>query len=51
MVEYVKESWQIFLANLNEIAGTRGALALVFLFAVFLVFWKISSGFGSQKND
>ena len=49
MVTYVKESWQIFLANLGEIAGTKGALALVFLFAVFLVFWKASKGFGSQK--
>jgi len=35
MVEYVKKSWQIFLANMNEIAGAKYALALVFLFAAF----------------
>ena len=51
MVEYVKESWHIFVANLGELTGTKGVLALVFLFAVFLVFWKASKGFGSQKKE
>jgi len=51
MVNYVIESWQIFTANMGELAGARGALVLVFLLAVFLVFWKASNGFGSQKKD
>ena len=46
MVEYIAESWKIFVENLVEIfQGNKGALALVFLFAVFLVFYNISKGF------
>ena len=51
MWEYIKESWQIFLENIGELTGTMGVLALVFLFAVFLVFHKASKGFGSQKDE
>jgi len=50
MVNYVIESWHIFVANLGELTGSKGVLALVFLFAVFLVFYKASGGFGSHKN-
>ncbi len=51
MLDYVIESWQIFVANLGELNGTKGALALVFLLAVFIVFWNVSKGFGSQKQE
>jgi len=51
MVDYVIESWHIFTTNLAELTGYKGILALVFLLAVFLVFWKASRGFGSWKDD
>ncbi len=51
MLEYIKESWQIFLSNLSELTGTKGALALVFLFAVFIIFYNISGGFRGKKGS
>jgi len=50
MVDYINKSWKIFIANLNEIsAGYKGALAIFFLFAVFLLFYNISKRF--KKNE
>ena len=50
MLDYIYESWKLFLENLAEIShGNKGALALVFLFAVFLIFYNISKGF--KKKD
>lgn len=50
MWQYIKESWQIFLANIGELTGTKGVLALVFLFAIFLVFYRASGGFDSRNK-
>jgi hypothetical protein len=50
MLEYIKESWRIFLVNLGTLTSTQVVMAMVFLFAVFLVFYKASGGFGSHKN-
>jgi len=45
MIIYIKESIQIFISNLIDIShGHEGALALVFCFAVFIVFYNIING-------
>jgi len=50
MLDYITESWNIFIGNLAEIShGNKGALALVFLFAIFLVFYNITKGFKKKK--
>jgi hypothetical protein len=52
VLDYIKESWKIFVENLNEISqGYAGALALVFLFAVFIIFYNITKGFKSKKDN
>ena len=49
-MEHIMESWKIFISNLNEIfSGYMGVAAIVLLFAIFLIFWNISKGFGSHK--
>ena len=50
MLDYFIKSWHIFTENFAELGGLMGVIGLVFLFAVFLVFYKISNAFGSRKQ-